>query len=967
MLLQVTAVAQRVLGFSVRSPLPKLLTGLDLLLQRLMTWEAQAHRGISVTPHIEAVTNLVIRWRKLELATWPDLFAVVQSRFQRQAAQKWFDIYVMVTGEMEATEAVTEAAGRGDGKVGTAMEGQQTAAAAAGGIRSARGNGGPAQLILQGLEALMQASSLGEFGARLQLLQSFQQHAALLARHRDAAPHLASLAHGLWNLHRFYLQFLPNVEAAVQQGQKPLQREVRMFVKLAKWKDTNYASVREAADKTHRKLHKFLKKYATILETPIGPTLQGVATGLEFIASDYAMSVMREPLVMAALRDRTAFLLAPGHAATSLAYLQPALADAAYLAATAGDTAGAIAALPAGDTADSFPLDTHPPSKLFLRMRGVLARRVFTEARSINIAAVDAVCRGIIGRIRWLQEWDRAAVEEQHEELRKARAAKEEDAGVVGAAAKRRQESKKDKTTKATKRKHSKLMKQASLAVLFKKLAKMGLSYRRPAHTLQTIDDMLLVPPIVGDATAAVAAGTKPQTATAAAGDAAGEAAQMIERCDEYYYRILARASAFDAATALPAKDVNPQDAERCIGFGRHLLQAVYVQRRFAANYAAELRAVAALEGTLAATIDPALDAATLPPDFAPPGQRWCERAARQLRQTFAEVQALLGDSALLLRADTTLEPQQCATITDSLNGCLAAAAQGAELSATVADKSFHSTVDLVTVRELRAQAEALLDGLAVFARQLEAVPWLAGACATLDTAAAVLASQLASLEEKEESAAVVEEEETGVADGRLMRAFLAAHGRLAARLLLPVQALAKRTAGISDGGESGVTAAMETVAMDEQADEVDGVPQPPPEEEEEAALASNHLFALHQQLVGDVKRLGLPAVNRAAAELMEAFAAITNTCSGDDSALPAATRILAALHPMLAQFRLLADRLQYELLAMHRTTCKLEYILLGLFKDLLVKGCAALPCPALPCDPVPCCTVLSGLSLCRG
>ena len=37
--------------------------------------------------------------------------------------------------------------------------------------------------------------------------------------------------------------------------------DVQDYVKIAKWKDVNYFAMKQAAEKSHRTLHKFVKNY----------------------------------------------------------------------------------------------------------------------------------------------------------------------------------------------------------------------------------------------------------------------------------------------------------------------------------------------------------------------------------------------------------------------------------------------------------------------------------------------------------------------------------------------------------------------------------------------------------------------------------------------------------------------------------------------------------------------------------
>jgi midasin len=123
------------------------------------------------------------------------------------------------------------------------------------------------------LEAFLQTSTLGEYRARLALLTSFTCHVqvriqALATASADTDAEAPSpLAEGglavqrrvaaaLHNTVRYYSQFVPNVEIALQGGLAPIEKDLQDFVALAKWEDRGYYAMRASTEKAHRHLHK---------------------------------------------------------------------------------------------------------------------------------------------------------------------------------------------------------------------------------------------------------------------------------------------------------------------------------------------------------------------------------------------------------------------------------------------------------------------------------------------------------------------------------------------------------------------------------------------------------------------------------------------------------------------------------------------------------------------------------------
>lgn len=70
---QLARVADRVRRMPLSSPLAAVLAGVELTLRKAQDWEQNAHRGVSLTNELRALSSLVVRWRALELKSWPQL------------------------------------------------------------------------------------------------------------------------------------------------------------------------------------------------------------------------------------------------------------------------------------------------------------------------------------------------------------------------------------------------------------------------------------------------------------------------------------------------------------------------------------------------------------------------------------------------------------------------------------------------------------------------------------------------------------------------------------------------------------------------------------------------------------------------------------------------------------------------------------------------------------------------------
>lgn len=70
---QLARVLDRVRRMPLHSPLAAFLAGVELALRKAQDWEQIAHRGVSLTEELRPLSALVVRWRAVELKSWPKL------------------------------------------------------------------------------------------------------------------------------------------------------------------------------------------------------------------------------------------------------------------------------------------------------------------------------------------------------------------------------------------------------------------------------------------------------------------------------------------------------------------------------------------------------------------------------------------------------------------------------------------------------------------------------------------------------------------------------------------------------------------------------------------------------------------------------------------------------------------------------------------------------------------------------
>ncbi|KAG0638072.1 hypothetical protein HOY80DRAFT_1080648, partial [Tuber brumale] len=239
---------QEVLGFPNDSPVAKLLPKVERLHGSLNEWQSVASIQYSAAEHYDALTQLIISWRRLELTTWPRLFDIEDEKCRIDADSWWFYIFESVIANP------TRLSGAGETLDSHMFQ------------------------LVSTLVVFITSSSMGQFPGRLHLLQAFEQHVLHLS---EENPGMLSIQKGLKNLITYYSQYVPIAEDFLMKQRKTLEKRVSEVVLLASWKDTNIIALRDSAKRSHHKLYKVVKKYRETLAQPVQPLIEGGMPSVE--------------------------------------------------------------------------------------------------------------------------------------------------------------------------------------------------------------------------------------------------------------------------------------------------------------------------------------------------------------------------------------------------------------------------------------------------------------------------------------------------------------------------------------------------------------------------------------------------------------------------------------------------------------------------------------------------------------
>jgi midasin len=255
-------------------PLAKVITKVEKIHGFMHEWQfgGWASRANSVISLYNDLTSTIISWRRLELATWSNLFDMETKRCGDDAKSWWFIAYeVVVAVPLSIAESESQ-------------------------LRDY------ARKLLHELEAYFASSIQGQFIQRLRLIKQLQKHLELLALDM---PLMTIILAAVSNFTDIYTRYEIPVQESIRKGRQVLEKAMRDVLLLASWKDTNIAALRDSARRSHYKLFKLVRKYRALLGQPMEIILK---QGLPDIAEDTS-GVKLNIRISAPIVDKSALAL----------------------------------------------------------------------------------------------------------------------------------------------------------------------------------------------------------------------------------------------------------------------------------------------------------------------------------------------------------------------------------------------------------------------------------------------------------------------------------------------------------------------------------------------------------------------------------------------------------------------------------------------------------------------------------
>ncbi|KAK7417901.1 AAA ATPase midasin [Neonectria magnoliae] len=233
-LADVLEACDRLLELIHTEPLVKILPKMEYLHGHVYEWQfgGWASRVHTVLELHNSLTDTIIRWRRLELSTWANLFDMEQKKCQDDAYSWWFVAYqVVIAVPLSMVDSADE---------------MKTYAVS----------------LIENLVLYFSTSIIGQFKARLALLRQLQNHLQHLV---TDYPLLDVVLTSLVNFVLYYSRYEKPMDEAIQKGRLPIEKKMKDVLLMASWKDTNINALRESARKSHQKLFRIVRKFRGVL------------------------------------------------------------------------------------------------------------------------------------------------------------------------------------------------------------------------------------------------------------------------------------------------------------------------------------------------------------------------------------------------------------------------------------------------------------------------------------------------------------------------------------------------------------------------------------------------------------------------------------------------------------------------------------------------------------------------------
>ncbi|VEN38895.1 unnamed protein product, partial [Callosobruchus maculatus] len=357
--------------------------------------------------------------------------------------------------------------------------------------------------LIQTLQTFMTKSNLAEFQSRLDLLYVFHCHATQLPKSDE----IQSLISIFWNLYCYFEQYSQTISNKIKDLRSPIEKKLKDYVKIVRWKDINYWAIKETIDKSHRTLHKYMREFRDILQQPVMPHLHNLEIGTRETEGIWDRPQRQNPSIHHYTLEADIYV--------------------ARQSLTKKIQAGEGGIL---SKAESY----------FLKSRKLCKETILATEYPALVQSLDGFVTEVIETNKHLQNLEVDKTLPKEKQVSQAKSILQQ--------------------------------KHRALADLFKKLNKIGLSYKTgilESKLKKPADDFVHRPIDLIKNFSHINHGRQEE-----------KMLTIWNCCEMYYMRSQIRIDVLETALQNPSKDLGPQNIERCKGFSAHLLSLAQHQKQ---------------------------------------------------------------------------------------------------------------------------------------------------------------------------------------------------------------------------------------------------------------------------------------------------------------------------------------------------------------------------------------------------
>jgi MoxR-like ATPase len=280
-LVHVCTLAVKLSNYHISTPLGKMLASLELLYRNAYEWESYAAKHVSMAEEISRLGSVIGKWRTLELQSWDHLLRVKEEEYIHKAANSWFPLTssLLEFWPLEPSDvdmqpcAPTDCFYSYESLIPSWMMNHRLQAKTPD-LDSTLIN------LFDTLDLFLKSCTVGEFPTRLHLVRL-----CALRLSRSTASNEPSLAKKsaffvVFNLWKFYDQFLPSIRKFQEILKSPIQKRISDEIKISKWDQLSSYGLIEHSERIHRKLNKIIRQYQSdVLDYPVSSILRRETLG----------------------------------------------------------------------------------------------------------------------------------------------------------------------------------------------------------------------------------------------------------------------------------------------------------------------------------------------------------------------------------------------------------------------------------------------------------------------------------------------------------------------------------------------------------------------------------------------------------------------------------------------------------------------------------------------------------------